>query len=306
VSLLRTVFLTRHNDLRTVWRMLAFVTVAGTAGLGLTLLARAAAPGEVYAQMLAAIAAVALATLVLTRLAHRKPFTAVGLSLHPPVWRELGMGILIGFLMMAGIFLVLFALGDLTLTGRGLAPAEVGGVLLRAVLLFGLGAFFEEFTFRGYLFQTLMQGVTFLPATILFAIFFSAAHAWNPHTAPLAMANIALASILLSFAYMKTRRLWLPFGIHFSWNFAQTTIFGLPTSGHEFAGRAIVQAVASGPEWLTGGAFGPEGGALATLALLLATGHVIKSDLYRPPPAVVTLDSLEDLLPPPAAEGQTR
>jgi len=300
------IFLTRHGDLRTLWRIVAFVVIAGTVGVPLTILAGEAAPGVVAAQMVSAIAAVAVATLLLTRFAHRKPFTAVGLAIRPSIGRELGLGLLIGFLMMAGIFLVLVALGYVTLVGRGLTPAGVGEVVLHAALLFGLGAFFEEFTFRGYLFQTLIQGVTFLPAMIIFALLFSAAHVWNPNTTPLAMVNIALAGIWLSFAYMKTRRLWLPFGLHCAWNFSQTTIFGLPTSGNEMAGRAVVQAIVTGPEWLTGGAFGPEGGALATLALILSTGHIIKSDLYCPPEGVVTLDSLEDLLVPPVAGKEAR
>lgn len=306
MSLVRTIFLTRHGDLRAIWRIMAFVVIAGTVGFPLALLAREAVPGIVAAQMLSAIAAVAVATLILTRFAHRKPFTAVGLSIRPSIWRELGLGFLIGFLMMAGIFLVLVALGYVTLVGRGLSPAGVVEVFLHAALLFGLGAFFEELLFRGYLFQTLIQGVTFLPAMIIFALLFSAAHMWNPNTTPLAIVNIALAGIWLSLAYMKTRRLWLPFGLHCAWNFSQTTIFGLPTSGNEMPGRAVVQAIVTGPEWLTGGAFGPEGGALTTIALILSTGHILKSDLYRAPQGVVTLDSLEDLLVPPVTGEEGR
>jgi len=120
VSLFRMIFLTRHGDLRALWRIVAFVVIAGTVGVPLTLLVSEAAPGVVAAQMISAITAVAVATFVLTRFAHRKPFTAVGLAIRPSIWRELGLGLLIGFLMMAGIFLVLVALGYVTLVGRGL------------------------------------------------------------------------------------------------------------------------------------------------------------------------------------------
>jgi membrane protease YdiL (CAAX protease family) len=297
ISILRLVFLTRHGDVRTVWRLFTFLLLGSLVLLGLGAPAIAAGIAGPYVDVVIALAAAGTATFVMTRFINRKPFSAVGVALKPTIAREFGLGVLLGFLMMAGIFLLLLGLGYVTLEWRGASLQE--GVLIEceAVVLFGLAAFFEEFTFRGYLFQTLIQGITFLPATILFAAAFAGAHAWNPHTAPLALMNIALAGIWLSFAYMKTRRLWLPFGLHLSWNFAQTSVFGLPTSGIDPAGRSLVHAVVSGPAWVTGGEFGPEGGVLATVAIILCTAHILKSGMYRVPERIVTLDSLEDLLP---------
>ena len=67
---------------------------------------------------------------------------------------------------------------------------------------------------------------------------FGLAHIRNPHATILSTANVLLAGVWLSFAYLKTRSLWLPFGLHLSWNFAQTTVYAFPTSSFAFAERS--------------------------------------------------------------------
>jgi len=170
-------------------------------------------------------------------------------------------------------------------------------------VLFALSTFYEEVAFRGYLFQTLIQSVTFLPATIIMAAIFAAAHLANPHVTDLGVVNVALAGVFLSVAYMKTRSLWLPFGLHLAWNFSQTTIFGYPTSGIDFSARRLFDVVQGGPDWVTGGVFGPEGGVLTSLALVIGTGTILRSTLLRAPEGIITLDSVEDLLEPDNGSG---
>jgi membrane protease YdiL (CAAX protease family) len=110
------------------------------------------------------------------------------------------------------------------------------------------------------------------------------------------MVNIGCAGVLFSVAYMKTRSLWLPFGIHFAWNFSQTTIYGFPTSGLDPTLHSLIRLTQSGPAWIVGGGFGPEGGVLATLALILGAWYVLKAPYLRAPEGIVTLDSIEDLI----------
>jgi uncharacterized protein len=162
---------------------------------------------------------------------------------------------------------------------------------------FGFAAALEELLFRGYMFQTLAQGITLFPAMILFSALFAVAHASNPSASLLSSVNVFLAGVWLSFAYIKTRSLWLPIGLHWSWNFSQTTVFGFPTSGISFADRRLLNQVVTGPDWITGGGFGPEGGVLATAALVAGTWYLLKSRRISVPEGIVTLDSLEDVLP---------
>jgi membrane protease YdiL (CAAX protease family) len=206
------------------------------------------------------------------------------------------MGFLLGFLMVAGVFLVEYWLGYVEIARRELAVGDALIVAGSSLSLFALAALAEEVLFRGYIFQTTIQAITFLPAMILFSTLFALAHWGNPNVSAGGLVNIAIAGVWLSFAYMKTRSLWLPFGLHWGWNFSLTTLFSFPTSGMTHPNRQLFVLDQSGPEWLTGGAFGPEGGVLATLALVLCTWHILKSKMYAAPEGIITLDSLEDLV----------
>ncbi len=244
------------------------------------------------------VIALLAASWIMTRFVNRKPLGAIGVGFHPAAGKEFGIGCLLGTLMMAGVFLVQYGLGYLRWSSLGLSAGEVSTRVMISALFFMLAAAGEELMFRGYLFQTLMQAVTFLPAAMMMSLLFGASHLANPHVTVFAAVNVALAGLWLSFAYLKTRSLWLPVGLHASWNFCQTTLFSFPTSGEEFLRRRVFMTTVSGPEWITGGPFGPEGGVLATLALIMCTWYILKTAGIASPRGVVTLDSIEDLVPP--------
>jgi membrane protease YdiL (CAAX protease family) len=301
----RLVFLTRHGDVRSGWKVLLFLlltaaTVTVLAGGSGLLFGNVPFVGNVHALL-----AVILASWILTRFINKKPLGAIGLWFHPRTGRELGTGILVGFLMMSAIFVVMLAAGYVDITWRALAWGNVLAAMLFSLLVFAPAAAFEELLFRGYAFQTLAQGITMLPAILVMSGLFGGAHLQNPHSTLLSTVNVMLAGIWLSLAYLKTRGLWLPFGLHLSWNFTQTTVYGFPTSGFAMADRQIWSTVENGPDWITGGPFGPEGGILATLVLLAGTWYVVKSGTLNAPEGIVTLDTVEDLMPsvalPPTA-----
>src|SRR5207245_1439230 len=104
--------------------------------------------------------------------------------------------------------------------------------------------------------------------TLVLSVLFGAAHIRNPHSTLLGAANTSLVGVFFSIAYLRTRALWMPFGIHFAWNFSLGTLYGLPVSGiTSFA--AIVHGTALGPSWLTGGDYGIEASATGTAVILL-------------------------------------
>ena len=295
----RNWFLTRHGELRTVWRILLFLIATSLVLLpGLFFLSWTGLAGSELAQRILFCSSVLVAGGFLTRFVNKKPFTAIGLYPGSRALRQGLLGCLLGFGMMAGIFLVELLAGFVTVQFRPLAADALLLMLgTSAVMFFAAGAA-EELLFRGYPFQSMMQGMTFLPAMLLVSVAFAAAHAGNPNITILALGNIALAGVWLSFAYLTTRALWLPIGLHFAWNFSQTTLFGFPTSGVAVHSDSLLELAQSGPEWVTGGMFGPEGGILATIALAAGTWVIVKSPLFRKEEGIVTLDSVEDLLPP--------
>ena len=106
-------------------------------------------------------------------------------------------------------------------------------------------------------------------STKLTALLFGASHLANPNATIFSAAAIAIeAGIMLGAAYMYTRSLWLPIAIHFSWNFAESGIYGTALSGYDI-GTTFITSTTQGPAILTGGSFGPEN---SIIALILCLG----------------------------------
>jgi membrane protease YdiL (CAAX protease family) len=139
-----------------------------------------------------------------------------------------------------------------------------------ALVLFIVAGAFEELLFRGYAFQTLLRGVTAIVPITLLSVFFGLAHLSNPNATMVSTANTILAGVWLAVAYLKTRNLWFPTALHFTWNWMMGAFFGLPVSGLKLISSPLLLSTSEGPLWLTGGSYGPEGGVSATIALLMA------------------------------------
>jgi membrane protease YdiL (CAAX protease family) len=149
-----------------------------------------------------------------------------------------------------------------------------GAVLLSLLL----GALAEELVFRGYPFQHLEQGIGAIGAIAVFSVMFGAVHLANPGASPWGLINTILIGVLLSISYLRTRALWLPWGIHFGWNFALGVLFGLPVSGLRLF-NVVVRTSVSGPNWVTGGSYGVEASATAVVIILVGIVMVWKLPL---------------------------
>ena len=103
---------------------------------------------------------------------------------------------------------------------------------------------------------------------VVSAIVFSLAHGMNPNVSVLGLVNIALVGILFAYMFDATKGLWLPIGYHITWNYFQGNVFGFAVSGTTPHGIYNV-SIEDGNAWLTGGAFGLEGGILASLLIIL-------------------------------------
>jgi membrane protease YdiL (CAAX protease family) len=193
------------------------------------------------------------------------PLAALGLG-GRHAWRLAAGGVGLGMAMIcvgvAGTALVGHVRFNLRMSGA------VAGLIVVELFILSWGAMAEELAFRGYPFQRLVEAFGPWIAVLIMSALFGMAHLANPHSSFWALTNTILVGILLSVAYLRTGSLWLPWGIHFGWNAALGLGFGLPVSGlNEFA--VAVHGRAAGPAWLTGGAYGLEGGALGTIAILL-------------------------------------
>lgn len=135
--------------------------------------------------------------------------------------------------------------------------------------------------FRGYPLQTMTRSGLAWAAIILTSVIFSIGHLDNPNVVPgFTFVNTALAGVWLSIAYLRTRSLWFPLGVHWAWNWMMGAVVGLPVSGIErLTPDPLMRAAAVGPPWLTGGTYGLEGGAACTLAIIISTVFIWRTNL---------------------------
>jgi hypothetical protein len=198
--------------------------------------------------------------------------------------KELGTGLLAGFVLFSLVVLVVWLFGAMTFHGF----RHFGETQFWNWAAIGLvSGFFEETLLRGIVLRQLERlGGTWI-ALILTSALFGGLHIMNPDATLTGAVAIALeAGILLGAAYLITRRLWLAVGLHAAWNFTQAWVFSVPVSG---TGTPIglISTRRDGPDILTGGAFGLEASIVAvvlvTLVGLYLLYRVVKKGEIRPP-----------------------
>jgi len=180
--------------------------------------------------------------------------------------KNLSIGILLGVLLQSLTILVIYL-------NKGFTVVSVNSILfiLPSLAMAFTSAIFEEIVFRGIIFRITEEKLGSYWALAISAIIFGAMHLANPHSTVLASLGLAIqAGLLLGAAYIFSRNLWFPIAIHFAWNFTQSGIFGVSTSGSNM-GKSLLTTKIEGATWFTGGQFGPEGSIQATLFCLVAT-----------------------------------
>lgn len=199
-----------------------------------------------------------LATWAALRL-RRERLASVGLGMDRRWVREFGAGGALGIAMLLAVAGLMAAAGVLRFElepTRSLSALALG---LNACLW---AAMLEELLFRGFIFQRLLHGIGHWPAQLGVAGLFAAGHWSNPGMEGVARfigtVDIALAAIMLGLAYVRTRSLALPLGLHLGWNWMQGSVLGFNVSGYDHAGWWS-PAMDAGSVWLTGGGVGPEG-----------------------------------------------
>ena len=210
------------------------------------------------------------------------PFSALGCSPHRGWIKNFAIGSVLGTasLLLAAAFATVTRGIHFSLDPAGARP--ITQTLAVSLILFVFAAAAEEMLFRGYPLQTLTRARLAWLGVFLTSVPFAAVHLRNPNVVPgFTFINTALAGVWLAVAYLRTRSLWLPLGLHWSWNWVQASLLGLPVSGIERISPApLLKAMNLGPDWLTGGAYGIEGGAACSLALLVSTVVIWRAKLF--------------------------
>lgn len=197
---------------------------------------------------------------------QQHPIAAQGLPAREGWIQEGGLGLAIGW-GAALVCVIAMAIGGGIAERVTLAPSAWGWLLVNAVL-FALGTLAEEIAFRGYAFQRFARAVGSPGAVLGFSVLYAFMQALQVGSSRASIAVSFVLCVVLSTAYLRTRALWVSWGLNFGWKATRALVFGLAVSG-DSSHSPVVQGDPMGPFWLTGGGFGLEGSWLAFLVLLV-------------------------------------
>lgn len=200
------------------------------------------------------------------RLFERRPLWTVGLE-RQAWFAKYSRGAVLGLVMIGASVALPAAFGSTHLEGNSLGMwAAIAGALLLLVGWVVQGAA-EEVLFRGFLLQIIGAHYGVVVGVLTSSVLFALLHIFNANLSLLAVLNLMLFGVFTAFYTLKEGGLWGVFAIHSLWNWAQGNLFGLEVSGLPVQLDALIRLKGIGPVWLTGGAFGPEGGIVVTLVL---------------------------------------
>ncbi len=212
---------------------------------------------------------------VATKFIDRKPLMSIGLSVKDKANEMLiGLGFALAFI--GGLFLVLWLIGAINITGYvGFKP----GVFIVSILLF-MAAFDEELIFRGYILNNMMDStsnrwIALAGSSLLFALLHSGnTNVWSTWVP---MTELFAAGFILGISYTFTKNLWFPTFFHFGWNFFQG-LFGFEISGFNVDSWKIIshENTDNVPDIVSGGAFGIEGSVITLSCTIICTYLIYK------------------------------
>jgi membrane protease YdiL (CAAX protease family) len=271
----REFFYTTAGTLRAPWRLLLFAVafIASTMVvqsffvLLVTALFSAGSPGTTASYFMQAAAAL-LATWFCLVAVEKKPWSEVGLHARALEPRRLLLALTVGGGAIA------IAIGVLVIAGwldqePGTAN-DWGAALLRMALILVPAAFSEELITRGYVLTALKDGLSWRWAVIITSVAFGLLHLTNPGASAQSVLVVALAGGFLAVVRIVTDSLYAAWAAHFAWNWVMAAIFHVPVSGFAF-GYPAYRYVDAGPDWATGGGWGPEIGVPACLMMIVGT-----------------------------------
>lgn len=273
----RALLFTQTGALRAPWRVIAFLAAtavcAALCALALSPLRPAITgtgiPG--LGEWIVILAAVAGGTTIMVRWIDPRPWTYVSMDRRAARARSLVEGYVLGVAAIGLPSVALIAAGWLSIephtSGSWLAAA------LRVSTLLLIAALAEELLFRGYLFALLRETIGWSATLAITSIAFGYVHVNNPGASARALTLVMLAGLFLGAVVAVTRSLYAAWMAHFAWNWTMAVLLHIPVSGLETE-TPDYRTIDAGPDWATGGAWGPEGGGGAALGMVGGLGYL--------------------------------
>jgi len=212
------------------------------------------------------LAAVVFTTWLMLRRIEKLPWSTVGLDRGAARSSLIIGGALLGGLTI-GVASVLLLAGHM----MRFDPAPDGSwwnEAGHAVLMLLPAAFFEELVIRGYVFAVLRRMAGWRTALVITSVVFGLLHAWNPGADAESILAVVVAGFFLGAILLATRSLYAAGAAHFAWNWVMAGALHIAVSGMP-SNDVDYRMVETGPDWLTGGPWGPEGGLAAVLFMFV-------------------------------------
>jgi membrane protease YdiL (CAAX protease family) len=219
---------------------------------------------------LLAVAVIGSVVIARRKLDHRK-VADLGIVFEAWWWRDLVAGFVISAMAMALLFAIEFAFGWVSITT--IPALQTAGVSLGLAFSFttlkvACVASYEEVYSRGYLLRNVADGLNLKSSVIVTSLVFALLHLGTPNASATSVVGLFVNGLFFAAGVLLTGRLSTSIGLHAGWNLFEGAVFGFPVSGDK-EGASVIGIQQSGPELLTGGAYGPEAGVLGIVASLL-------------------------------------
>jgi membrane protease YdiL (CAAX protease family) len=261
------------DGLRAGWRLLIYSLLVVGLGVAVLFLLRDAIgvqrglPSvQIFILFEAAqFAVVFAAAVIMARIEHR-PAGVYGLPVREAFGGKFWLGFLLGLVEISVLIGLIAAFGGYSFGPLALHGNEIPKWGLIHLVLFIFVGFFEEFLFRGYTQYTLGDGIGFWPAAFILSFGFGAVHLSNPGEGWIGAASVVLIGLFFCFTLRRTGNLWYAVGLHASFDWGETFLYSVPNSGTVMQGH-LSDSLLHGPQWLTGGAVGPEGSVFCFLTI---------------------------------------
>lgn len=277
-------FYTRERKLRAGWRIALFLVIM-TATLVLAAMVEGAVDSlasklgyTLHVSEWAVPIGILAATAVMLKWVDGHSWSYVGLTRNDAKPRTLASGSLMGLLPIAVPSALLLLAGQLDAVPS--APGSWWAAAGLSLANLFPAAFGEELLLRGYIFAALRDGIGWKWTLISTSVVFGLLHVANPGSDGQSIAIVMMAGFFLGAILLATRSLWAATMAHFVWNWfmaagLHTPVSGLPVSTPDY------RVIDSGPDWLTGGSWGPEGGFAAALGMFVILIYLHARHLRR-------------------------
>jgi membrane protease YdiL (CAAX protease family) len=271
------------RSLRPLWYILAFYIISFVT-LGILQVVAEALIGPLALDTRDALfqwislASVVLATWVMLRRVEKLPWSTVGLdraAASPPVILK---GAAFGGLTIGVASLLLLGIGMLRIDAT--VPGSWWGEAWRSTIVLLPAAFFEELFIRGYVFAVLRQVAGWKLALVTTSVVFGMLHAWNPGADAESILAVIVAGFFLGAIFLATRSMYAVGAAHFAWNWVMSGVLHIAVSGIP-PRDPDYRVIETGPDWLTGGQWGPEGGLAAVAVMFIGIFYLYGRHLRR-------------------------